>query len=62
MPASKISAPVGSRLKVMGKSIAMVAIGPIPGSTPISVPIRHPPRHKSTFSSESEVAKPSCRF
>ena len=36
MPASMISAPVGSSPKVIGSSMAMVAIGPTPGSTPIS--------------------------
>ena len=42
MPASMISAPVGSSPKVIGSSMAMVAIGPTPGSTPISVPTRQP--------------------
>ena len=37
-----ISAATGLRLKVIGSSIAIVATGPIPGSTPISVPSRHP--------------------
>ena len=33
-----ISAATGERLKVIGSSIAIVATGPMPGSTPISVP------------------------
>ena len=42
MPASMISAPTGATLKVIGSSIAMVASGPMPGSTPISVPTETP--------------------
>ncbi len=37
-----ISADTGGRWKVAGSSMAMVAIGPIPGSTPISVPSSTP--------------------
>ena len=44
-----ISAPTGGRPKVIGSSIAMVASGPMPGSTPISVPTRAPIRHSRTF-------------
>jgi hypothetical protein len=40
-----ISAPSGGREKVSGSSMAMVAMGPMPGSTPISVPITPPIRH-----------------
>ncbi len=40
-----ISAAIGDRLKVTGSSMAMVATGPMPGSTPISVPSRQPIRH-----------------
>ena len=36
-----ISAATGLRLKVIGSSMAMVATGPMPGSTPISVPEQH---------------------
>jgi hypothetical protein len=42
MPASMISADTGSSTYVAGSSIAMVATGPIPGSTPISVPSSAP--------------------
>src|SRR3954463_1824539 len=45
MPASMINAPVGLRLKVIGNSMAMVATGPIPGSTPMRVPSSAPTRH-----------------
>ena len=37
-----ISADVGGSAYVTGSSIASVATGPIPGSTPISVPISTP--------------------
>jgi hypothetical protein len=42
MPASMISADTGGSAYVAGSSIAMVATGPMPGSTPISVPSRQP--------------------
>ena len=42
MPASMISEAVGGRWKVIGSSMAMVATGPMPGSTPISVPSMQP--------------------
>ena len=44
MPASMISADTGGKPKVTGSSIAIVAVGPRPGSTPISVPRKTPPR------------------
>src|SRR5688572_3918328 len=49
MPASMISAPTGGRPNVIGNSIAMVASGPMPGSTPISVPTSVPTRHRKMF-------------
>src|SRR3954454_15067298 len=45
MPASMIIAPVGSSLKVSGSSIAIVAEGPRPGSTPMIVPSTTPTTH-----------------
>jgi len=42
MPASMISAGVGPSPKVKGSSIATVATGPMPGSTPTSVPRKQP--------------------
>ena len=42
MPASMISAVTGSKLKVIGSSMAIVAVGPMPGSTPTSVPSSTP--------------------
>jgi hypothetical protein len=42
MPASMIMALTGPSEKVSGKSIAIVARGPMPGSTPIRVPTETP--------------------
>jgi hypothetical protein len=42
MPASMISADTGGSTKVAGSSIEIVAIGPMPGNTPISVPSMTP--------------------
>src|SRR6185436_11414115 len=52
----------GSSPKVIGSSIAMVGIGPIPGSTPISVPSRQPTRQMPRLLSESAAPKPVARF
>ena len=57
MPASMISDDSGSSPKVIGSSIAMVGIGPMPGSTPISVPSRQPSSAKPRFLSESGGAE-----
>jgi len=48
-----ISAPTGGTLNVIGSSIAIVASGPMPGSTPISVPIKVPSRQYHRFCSDS---------
>src|SRR5262245_53129691 len=62
MPASMMSDDSGSRPKLIGKSIPMVGIGPMPGSTPISVPSRHPSRAKPRFLSDTAAPKPVARF
>src|SRR5919108_3282603 len=62
MPASMMSAPTGSIPKVIGNNIAIVAMGPIPGSTPISVPIRAPRKHSPKFLNESATERPSPRL
>src|SRR5215217_2148532 len=62
MPASMIRAPTGSRPKVIGKRMAMVAIGPTPGSTPISVPTMQPRKHRARFCSERATERPSPRL
>jgi len=39
-----ISAETGGSVNVTGSSIAIVATGPMPGSTPTSVPSSTPPK------------------
>ncbi len=53
-----ISAATGERLNVTGSSIAMVATGPMPGSTPISVPSSTPIRHMMMLNGTCVSAKP----
>src|SRR6185436_10719607 len=62
MPASMISAETGGSTKVAGSSIEIVAIGPMPGSTPISVPRSTPMKQSMMLFSESATPKPSARF
>src|ERR1700750_1967046 len=62
MPASMISAPTGGRPKVIGSSIATVAMVPMPGSTPTSVPTSAPIRHISRLIGEKATAKPWARL
>src|ERR1700738_1634577 len=62
MPASMISAPTGGRPKVMGSSIATVAIVPMPGSTPTSVPTSAPIRHSRRLIGVRATPKPSERL
>jgi len=44
MPASMINADTGGSTNVVGSSIAIVAVGPTPGSTPTKVPRNTPAR------------------
>src|SRR5215470_19701448 len=62
MPASMISAPTGGSPKVTGSSMVMVAIGPMPGSTPISVPTRQPRKHSPRLWRLNATEKPSDRL
>src|SRR5439155_20806301 len=62
MPASMMRPPVGSRWNVSGNSIAMVAIGPMPGSTPISVPISAPASAKPRLAGVAAMPKPVARL
>src|SRR5947199_7310589 len=62
MPASMISAPTGGRPKVIGNSIATVAMVPMPGSTPTRVPTRAPIRHSSRLIGVNATPKPSARL
>jgi len=58
MPASMISAEVGCSEYIDGSSMAIVAIGPRPGKTPISVPSMAPRKAYQRLISDSEVWKP----
>src|SRR5262245_52551961 len=62
MPAKRMNAAVGSTLKVIGNSKAMVSAGPSPGRTPMAVPSVVPTRHHRRFIGVSATAKPlrSC--
>src|SRR6185503_13909208 len=62
MPASMISAATGGTLKVIGSSIAIVASGPMPGSTPISVPRNTPIKQYQRFCSVRATVKPNMRL
>src|SRR6476469_2018447 len=62
MPASMISAPTGGKPKVMGSSIATVAMVPMPGSTPTSVPTSAPSRHSRRLIGENATPKPRARL
>src|SRR5215471_8471281 len=62
MPASMISAPTGGSPNVTGSSMVMVAIGPMPGRTPISVPTRHPMKQSPRLCSVKATENPSARL
>src|SRR5215813_5422533 len=57
-----ISAATGGSEKVTGSSMAMVATGPRPGSTPTSVPSSAPIRQNSRFWGVAATPKPNARF
>jgi hypothetical protein len=57
-----ISAATGGSVKVIGSSMAMVATGPSPGSTPTSVPSNAPIRQKNRFCGVAATPKPNMRF
>src|ERR1700710_1907660 len=58
MPASMIRAPTGGSPKVIGSSIATVAMVPIPGSTPTRVPTSAPIRQSRRLIGENATPKP----
>src|SRR4029453_19340152 len=62
MPASMISAPTGGRPKVMGSSIATVAMVPMPGKTPTRVPTSGPIRQSIRFMGVKATPKPRARL
>ena len=58
MPASMMSADRGDSVVVIGRSIAIVASGPMPGSTPIRVPSRTPMKQTKREAGVSACLKP----
>ncbi len=56
-----ISEASGDTLKVIGSSIAMVASGPTPGSTPTAVPRNAPMKQKNRLMGTAAVEKPNQR-
>src|SRR4051812_26809789 len=62
MPESMIRDDSGDRLKVIGSSMAMVGIGPMPGSTPISVPSITPMKQMPMLVHVAAAAKPIIRL
>src|SRR5882757_5112804 len=62
MPASMISAPTGGRPKVIGNSMATVAMVPMPGSTPTSVPTSAPIRQSRRLIGVNATPKPRARL
>ncbi len=56
-----MSAETGCSAYVVGSSIAMVATGPMPGSTPISVPSSVPINAYIMLIGVSATEKPSAR-
>src|SRR5262247_3017162 len=62
MPASMISAGAGSSPKVNGSSMATVATGPIPGSTPTKVPRKQPMKQYKMFCQVNATPSPKARF
>ena len=57
-----ISAGIGGSVKVTGNSMAMVATGPRPGSTPTRVPSSAPIRQNNRFCGDSARSKPKARL
>src|SRR3981189_557311 len=62
MPASMIRAPTGGWPKVIGSSMATVAMVPMPGSTPTSVPTSAPIRQSRRLIGENATPKPRARL
>src|SRR5687768_16834297 len=62
MPASMISADTGGSAYVAGSSMAMVAAGPTPGSTPMAVPSTQPMKQYSRLIGVKATPKPSARL
>ena len=54
-----IIAGMGARIAVIGKSMAIPAVGPMPGSTPTRVPSMVPISANARFSREKALENPS---
>src|SRR5690349_19616533 len=57
-----MSAPTGGKLKVTGRSIAMAASGPMPGSTPTRVPMNTPMKQYIRLTGVTAVLNPRVRL
>src|SRR5262245_29450823 len=62
MPASMMSDANGSSPKVIGSSIAIAGIGPIPGNTPIRVPRRQPSNANPILVRDAAAPNPVARL
>lgn len=54
--------PTGEMPNVNGSRFEIVAIGPMPGSTPISVPMRQPRRQRPRLAVVNATEKPRARL
>jgi hypothetical protein len=57
-----MSAATGGSVNVTGSSMAMVATGPSPGSTPTRVPSSAPIRQNNRFCGVTATPKPKIKF
>jgi len=62
MPASMMSEASGSSPNVIGSSMAIAGIGPMPGSTPIKVPSRQPISANPILVKDRAAPKPVARL
>src|SRR3954451_21281854 len=62
MPASMSSAPTGGRPKVIGSSMATVAMVPMPGRTPTRVPTNAPIRQSRRLIGVMATPNPRARL
>ena len=53
---------IGPSAYVIGNNILIVAVGPSPGSTPISVPINAPNRQYAKFVNDPATDKPNNKL
>src|SRR5215468_2072898 len=62
MPASMMSADTGGKTNVAGSSMAIVAVGPRPGKTPIAVPRKTPIKQYNRLARVAAVCSPNQRW